>query len=261
MTGIIGKTHIGKRDTNEDYYAVEPAQGIAVVADGMGGAEAGEIAAKLATDRVMNALCDGASLPEAICDAHWLVVDAASQQQGRSGMGATIVAAKVRKHQYEIAWLGDSRAYLWCGELRQLSRDHSHVENLIRQGEITPDEALKHPKRNIITRALGHGDISPLDIPVVSGRLLRNQALLLCTDGLNDTLSGPEIAKILAAKAPAQKRLDFLVDYAVRKGGTDNITAVLVSAAANAPEADFNERPAAVSVAHSDGRVEYFPPY
>lgn len=255
MIEIIGGSHVGKRKQNEDRFVASSEQGLALVADGMGGAEAGDIAAQIVADSVASLLNKGHSLAEAVSAANEQVNNASTGDIHKQGMGSTIVAAKMDDYRYDISWIGDSRAYLWSGELQQLTRDHSYVEGLIAKGEISPEEAVNHAKRNVITRALGHGRLSPRDVPCVSGSLGRDECLLLCSDGLNDVLSGGEIAKILSAKAPQRKKLEFLIAYAVKKGGSDNITAVLVCTDDSAPSS--GQHPLPISVAGADGKVRY----
>ncbi|MGB1907172.1 MAG: PP2C family protein-serine/threonine phosphatase [Spongiibacter sp.] len=255
MIEIVGGSHVGKRKQNEDRFVANAQQGLALVADGMGGAEAGDVAAQIVADSVPSLLNDGQSLAEAISTANTNISNASTGDIHKRGMGSTVVAASLDDYRYQISWIGDSRAYLWTGELQQLTRDHSYVEGLIAKGEISPEEAVNHTKRNVITRALGHGRLPADEVPRITGNLGRGEYLLLCSDGLNDILSGAEMAKILSAKASLKKKLEFLIAYAVKKGGSDNITAVLVCAGDNAPES--GQHPAPVSVAGADGSIRY----
>jgi protein phosphatase len=133
--------------------------------------------------------------------------------------------------------VGDSRAYLYDGELTRITRDHSHVQDLLRAGAITPEEAIKHPGRHLLTRCLGVNAESTFEVGIVNGRFLRGQEVLLCSDGLTDELTDGEIADILGTRASAQERVDKLVEAAIAHGGRDNVTVVLFSAPAEAPAA------------------------
>lgn len=258
MIEIRGKTHIGQRANNEDRYVADAGWGIALVADGMGGMAAGEVAADIVAASVVDRLDAGETLETAIAAAHQDVLDAVAAGNGAAGMGATLVIACFDGHGYRIAWIGDSRAYLWNGELRQLTRDHSRLEQRLSSGELAPEDAALAAGRNVITRAMGSGELAPADVPTVTGKLGRGQSLLLCSDGLSDVLSGSEMAAILQAPGDVAHKLDALVDEAVAKGGRDNITAVLANAGARAPEA--SSAPPAVSVARADGYCAWFPP-
>jgi PPM family protein phosphatase len=232
MITIIGATHPGARDHNEDCFAADTERGIGLVADGMGGYACGEVASELVKQTVVQALRNNEGLKEAIARAHSVVKNAADNDAEKRGMGSTVIALKVRGAEYEIAWVGDSRAYLWDGELKQISRDHSYVENLIASGAISAEEAIDHPNRNLITQAVGVAGATGLEISVVHGRLTANQQLLLCSDGLVDEVVDKDIARLLSEAGDQKEAVNSLIQAAVDAGGHDNIT-VLIAAANN----------------------------
>jgi len=230
MLTIIGATHSGRRDHNEDSFAVDAELGFAVVADGMGGYACGEVASALVRDCVYQGVKRGDSLAQCIDEAHRQVLAEAASDQAKNGMGSTVLAANFTGSDFTIAWVGDSRAYLWLpqsGELRQISRDHSYVESLVSAGAITQEQALAHPERNIITQAVGAGDTLVID--QIEGSLGCDQQLILCSDGLVDELLDGEIAAYLAAAANPAAALETLVDSAVKAGGRDNITVIIIT--------------------------------
>lgn len=229
-------TDIGNHsDHNEDSLFTDPQLGLWLIADGMGGHEAGEVASAIVSETVSNEVRNGTRLVEAIEKAHREVIEAGERGDGAKGMGSTIVALQVKGERFEVAWVGDSRAYLWDGELRQISRDHSYVQKLLDSGAITEDEALHHPNRNIITQSLG-ADLSSVVVDNITGTFLKGQHILLCSDGLSDEVSDPEIANILGRDGDDQTHVNNLIQAALDHGGKDNVTVLMVSAPDNAPE-------------------------
>lgn len=258
MIHIKGKTHIGRRNNNEDRFVADADWGIALIADGMGGPEAGEVAAGIVSTTMVDRLDAGDRLEQAVAAAHAAVLDAVSAGQGAPGMGTTLVIAQFQGYDFRIAWIGDSRAYLWNGELRQLTRDHSAVEQEMMRSARHPGETSPNASKNLITRAMGFGRNKAEDVPTIRGTLGRRQQLLLCSDGLSDVLSGVEIATVMARQASVENTLEELIAGALAGGGRDNITAVLVSAEDDAPR---HAAPTpAVSVARADGYSAHFLP-
>ena len=255
MLIMAGGTHVGKREHNEDRFVISSDPSFALVADGMGGYTSGEVASAIVAETVTRELGRGQSVTAAISRCHGAVKEAAAQGKGGAGMGAAVIAAVFDDNRYKIAWVGDCRAYLWSGELRQITRDHSYVESLLARGLISWEEAESRPDRNLITQAIGAESIEQVKVDAVEGSLAKGQELLLCSDGLNDVLSGGLIARILNQDGSAEERVSALVQAAVKAGGIDNITAVLMGGAG----ADHSQVPAAVSIARLDGAVEYFP--
>ncbi len=220
------------RHHNEDSFAVRDDLGLWVVADGMGGAAAGEVASGIAVDVIAREVEAGADLESAIAEANRSIVDAAEAGQGRAGMGSTVVAARLDGRDYTVAWVGDARAYLWGDGLRRLSRDHSRVQELLDAGMIDAEQARLHPQRSVITRVLGGPDGTAAEVEKISGSLRPGQGLLLCSDGLTSEVGDEEIARVLsgnlAANGQGQAAAERLVSLALDHGGADNVTVVLV---------------------------------
>lgn len=227
---LVGATDPGSRDHNEDSFVADNALGLGLVADGMGGYACGEVASELVRETLLEAAANNESLTEAIARAHKVVKQASVDDDSRNGMGSTVIAVKVRDLDYEIAWVGDSRAYLWDGELKQITRDHSYVEALLGAGAITPAQALNHPNRNLITQAVGAAGAEGLEISVVYGRLSQGQQLLLCSDGLVDEVNDTRIARLLNQAISPEEKVKKLIDAALKAGGRDNITIILGTA-------------------------------
>jgi len=223
------RTDTGRqRNANEDSFFVRAP--IFVVADGMGGAQAGEVASKAAADAFDVDLPEGPPeqvLRETILAANRTIHELARADPSRAGMGTTLTAAIVDAAGEEVAigHVGDSRAYrLRAGKLEQLTRDHSLVEEMRRKGQITDAQAQDHPQRSIITRALGpEPEVEPdvQTVPAVAG-----DVFLICSDGLTTMLGEEQIAKLLAGATSMSTAVRALVDEANRAGGRDNITAL-----------------------------------
>jgi serine/threonine protein phosphatase PrpC len=225
-------THTGLvRELNEDSHIALPKFGLWVVADGMGGHEAGEVASGIAIREISRSIEQGMPLAEAIETAHRAIQTAALQGEGDANMGSTVVAAKLNGLRYEIVWVGDSRAYLWNGMLHQLTTDHSYVQLLLKAGLITESEIIGHPSSNIITQALGVGgsEKANIKIDIVSGVLGERDTLLLCSDGLSGEVTDDRIAAILSETTDAQTRVDQLIAAALKAGGKDNITVIVLT--------------------------------
>jgi protein phosphatase len=217
-----------QRSANEDSFFVRAP--IFVVADGMGGAQAGEVASKAAADAFDVDLPDGPPeqvLRETIVTANRTIHELARADPSRAGMGTTLTAAIVDAVGEEVAigHVGDSRAYrLRAGKLEQLTRDHSLVEEMRRKGQITDAQAEDHPQRSIITRALGpEPEVEPdlQTVPAAAG-----DVFLICSDGLTTMLGEEQIAKLLSGASSMSAAVRALVDEANRAGGRDNITAL-----------------------------------
>ncbi|MGH8032730.1 MAG: PP2C family protein-serine/threonine phosphatase [Luteimonas sp.] len=224
-------THAGlQRELNEDTYYGDSELGLWLVADGMGGHEYGEVASALAREAIVREIRQGTSLAQAIHIADEEIIRASRKRNDSLPMGTTVVAVHVLGNRFEVAWVGDSRVYLWReGKLAQLSQDHSYVQDLISQGTITVDQARSHPHRNVVTQALGVTDPQNLNVETMSGELLAGMQLLLCSDGLTEEVDDAGIAQVLAqTECSAQECVDGLVAAALDGGGSDNVTVVLV---------------------------------
>ena len=237
---VYGQTHIGLvRETNQDaleYGTMSNGAQYAVVCDGMGGANGGNIASKIAVEvigsRIRDGYQDNASytsaehlLTSAMATANAGVYDRSQREEALVGMGTTVVAVIVRDHTAYISHVGDSRLYLYRdGNLSQITRDHSVVQELIESGQITEEEARSHPRKNYITRAIGvtseeYGEYDELD-------LQSGDRLMLCTDGLTNEVTPDMICQHLVL--PAEEAVRALIRAALDDGGMDNITVALV---------------------------------
>jgi protein phosphatase len=215
---------------NEDAYLVAPP--LYVVADGMGGHRAGEVAARLAVTTLATRApaigsADASMLVEAMHEANGIILRSSQEDERLLGMATTCTAALVRGRVARIAHVGDSRAYLFhAGRLTQLTDDHSVVAQLVREGYLTPDEAAIHPRRNVIMRALG--SIEDVEIDTAEAVLEAGDRLLLCSDGLTNCLNDAAILALLADGRDAQSTAERLVKRANAAGGPDNITVVVI---------------------------------
>jgi serine/threonine protein phosphatase PrpC len=217
-----------ERRANEDSMFVK--NPVFVVADGMGGAQAGEIASRVAVEAFHPGLGGVGTaeqrLAERVREANLRIHDMARADERRAGMGTTITAAFVGDGGVSIAHVGDSRAYLFRdGQLSRLSRDHSLVGELVRRGKLTEEQAEEHPQRSIITRALGPE--AEVAVDTVTQPTQAGDIFLLCSDGLTTMLSEQRLADILAAGGSLEEIGHELVDEANAAGGRDNITVVL----------------------------------
>lgn len=229
-------TDVGRvRDHNEDTYVAAPENALWVVADGMGGHSAGEIASAIAVEVIAMEVANGIPLNEAIEKAHQAILRAVQEGMGSPGMGCTVVAARLNGCELEVAWVGDSRAYLWDGSLRLLTRDHSFVQQLVDSGAISEEDARHHPQRSVITQALGANDLKAIRVDTVNDVLARGERLLLCSDGLTGEVEDAGIAAILKRTADPQQAVERLIAAANENGGSDNVTVVLLDAPADAP--------------------------
>ena len=224
-------THVGlRREHNEDTYYADAELGLWLVADGMGGHEHGEVASALARDTLVREVDKGAELVQAIQLADEEIIRHSTRRSEALPMGTTIAALRVTGGtQYEVAWVGDSRVYAWNNGLKQLSQDHSYVQELIDQGAITSEQARSHPHRNVVTQALGVTDPQTLRVESVHGELKAGMQLLLCSDGLTEEVGDKAIAAIIGrTDLSAQECVDHLIIAALDGGGSDNVTVILV---------------------------------
>ena len=231
------KTHTGNvRDHNEDSIRVDEKNALWIVADGMGGHDSGEVASAIACDIINKQVADGAGLTTAIQAAHHEIISAGQSGVGSVGMGTTVVALQAHENDFDIAWVGDSRIYLWDGQLRQVSKDHSLVQKLLDSGVITEAAARSHPDSNLIYQCLGSLEVDDVEVDHISGQFFRHQKILLCSDGLSDEVEDKDIAEILANGGSEQEICERLVQAALDNRGRDNISVILVSAPEDAPE-------------------------
>lgn len=244
MMNIWGMTDIGLvRQENQDAYAVQVSEEtgftVCVVCDGMGGPGGGKLASRLAADAFMAAclgnLSEGMTWDDvrevtafAVAEANTAVYERSRSGGGQRGMGTTLVSAILRDGEALVDNVGDSRAYVirTGGGITRITRDHSVVERLVEQGNITEEEARIHPNRNLITRALGPDESALSDCYTVTLDL--GDYLLLCTDGLTGTVTDQEIAREILKGTSDNKCLDRLLELAKAQGAPDNVTAVLL---------------------------------
>ena len=212
------------RKTNEDTYVVEPP--LYAVCDGMGGANAGEVASGMAAETLAAEIAKGTSLPKAAAAANAAVYRRAHDNVEQTGMGTTLTAFVLEGDTARFAHIGDSRAYLLRdGELRQVTDDHSLVGEMMRDGRLTEEEAAVHPHRSILSRALGTEAQARID--EYSEDLLPGDVLLLCSDGLSGPVPADAI-RVALTRADPQAAAERLILEARKQGGPDNITAVVV---------------------------------
>ena len=225
------------REMNQDYYfssdtAVGNLPNLFIVADGMGGHKAGDYASRYTIERVVASVSRNtgeepiAIMKEAINKANELLVAESREDESKSGMGTTLVIGTIIGNKLFVANIGDSRLYVVGQNMRQITRDHSLVDEMVRLGEINADEARVHPDKNIITRAVGTSDHVEADFFEVE--ITADDTILLCTDGLTNMVRDDEILDIIKKYDNAQAATMQLVKEANANGGRDNITVMII---------------------------------
>ena len=233
---FVGKSDSGlKRTNNEDCFMLRSDLGFCLVADGMGGAAAGEIASRIVTETALELFSSSAGRSEkdtieliqrAFNSANEKILNHVKKNPHHKGMGCTAELMAFTDKGFVIGHIGDSRTYcLRDGQLKQLTQDHSLVQNQIDQRLITPAEARKHPLRNVILRAVGIKKKLALDL--IRGITFSGDLFLLCSDGLSDMVDDNQIRNILFSTAPLLQKVEKLIESANAAGGYDNITVVL----------------------------------
>jgi len=264
-----GLTDVGrKRKHNEDAYLLDAERGLFVVADGMGGHAAGEVASRLTVESIQEFIAgteddhdntwpfgynnrysvDGNRLSTAVERANEKVMRAVVNRPELKGMGTTVVAALFDEKRATLVHVGDSRAYLYRdSELRRLTDDHSWVQEQVNAGILSEEEARSHPLKNVVTRALGggaHVAVDLIEIPVGDG-----DRFLLCSDGLTGMVSDEEITEALSSSRSLEQIVRGLIDLANERGGVDNITAITVEVRnGEARKADASREKTSVSL-------------
>ena len=237
---FCGKTDIGlRRSNNEDAFIISPELGFCLAADGMGGAAAGELASKIFADTVLEIFADSTDQSEkeilyrvkkAFSFANEKILDDATQNPNHEGMGCTAELLAFFEDGFALGHVGDSRTYRFRnGQLRQLTQDHTLVQQQIEEGLISSENIRNHPLRNVILRALGQERELALDL--LRGKILPGDLFLLCSDGLTDMVQDDQIQEILSSDIDIHRKADKLVESAKAAGGKDNITVVLVAIA------------------------------
>lgn len=221
---------------NQDYMytSVTPVGNLPnlfILADGMGGHNAGDYASRYTVEVIVDSVRNNsecspvAIIRAAIQQANRAVMEKARTDIDLEGMGTTVVVATVQGQEMCVANVGDSRLYLAGEDFKQITKDHSYVQEMVRRGEVSPEAARVHPDRNIITRAVGGGHEIEVDFFEVS--LREGDRILMCSDGLTDMLEDEEIFEIINEKQDVQEAIDELIEAANDYGGNDNITIIL----------------------------------
>jgi PPM family protein phosphatase len=227
-----GVTHPGRRTTNEDAFLVDTNRGLFVVADGMGGHNAGEVASSLAVNAIGEFLADGTPatlnvLDEALRLANDHILTVAGEKPDYTGMGTTVVAVYLRDGEAIYAHAGDSRVYLWHnGRLTQLTRDDSWVAAAMNGISDDARELEQHPMRHVLTKVVGlRPELQPsvAECPFVVG-----DVMLLCSDGVHGAVSDDTLGQLLASRNPITAVAESVVREALAHGATDNVTAVVI---------------------------------
>jgi len=244
----FGLTDVGrKRKHNEDAYLVDAERGLFVVADGMGGHAAGEVASRITVESMQEFIAasddptdsswpfgygnrsasGGNRLTAAVEKANEKVMRAVANRPELKGMGTTVVAALIEAERATLVHVGDSRAYLFRdGDLKRLTDDHSWVQEQVNAGILSEDEAKTHPLKNVVTRALGgspHVSVDLIEVPLRPG-----DRFLLCSDGLTGMVTDEEILEFFQTEPPPESAVRRLVELANERGGVDNITSIVV---------------------------------
>ena len=238
MLKTFSLTDVGqKRELNQDYiYTSEMPVGnlpnLFIVADGMGGHKAGDYASRYTVETMISEISKSEEtdpqklLKQAITSANTFVHEKAAQNPDMSGMGTTVVAAVCMEDELLIANVGDSRLYLINEDIRQITVDHSLVEEMVRIGGLDRDAARTHPDKNIITRAVGVKETVEVDFFRVA--LLRDDTILLCSDGLSNMLEDEQIRLIVNGQRDIVEKTQELIKAANENGGSDNISVILI---------------------------------
>ena len=232
------KTDIGsKRTMNQDSVycnenSVGSFQNLFIVADGMGGHKAGDYASKLCVEKMVCAIEESKSitpvtiLEEAVTEANKCVLEEAKANAEYDGMGTTMVACTLQGNTLYIANIGDSRLYIINDDIKQITKDHSWVEEMVKKGELTESQARIHPQKNIITRALGIDEVVHADYFEINTK--PDDKILMCSDGLTNMVEDEDIEYIIRHSSSIEKAVENLVEKANENGGKDNITVILV---------------------------------
>ena len=235
---VYSGTDIGRsRSVNQDYvYVSETPVGnlpnLFIVADGMGGHNAGDFASAFAVRVMVDSVKEDADFNPVKVIRHGIevanheLIEQAKKSEERKGMGTTMVVATVVGNYVYVANVGDSRLYVIGNRITQITKDHSLVQEMVRMGELTEEDARNHPDKNIITRALGAEETVNIDF--FDLRLEKDSNILMCSDGLSNMVSNEEIQEIIQDQSDVQDKGKTLLNLANEHGGKDNITVVLI---------------------------------
>jgi len=229
----VSRTHVGcRRKVNEDALTVRTDRGLWAVADGMGGHEAGDVASSKVSEALLrlpivyglDEMVEAAV--QALRRVNEELIELASSSDIKRRIGSTVVGLAIAGDQYRCFWAGDSRAYrIRDGEIEQVSRDHSMVQDLVDAGLLAPADAENHPNANIITRAVGVSE--DLKVDIVQGDARRGDLFLLASDGLTRLVDNKELVAVLTAQNP-EAAADQLIETSLARGAPDNVTLVIV---------------------------------
>jgi protein phosphatase len=215
------------RERNEDSLVCNESLGLWVVADGVGGNLHGDVASQLASQAIERRVRQGSELSEAICEAHQVILSAVDSQPSLSNMATTVVACRFDGHQFELSWVGDSRAYLLdASGISQLSSDHNLANKLYLQGAIAESELREHVGQHELTQALGQMTLSRM--PRSLGELHEGDFLLLCTDGLSGVLTDDCVYQTVMQAANLDVACESLLAQVLEAGAPDNVTFALI---------------------------------
>lgn len=236
----FGKTDVGlMRTINQDsiFVSTEPVgklENLFIVADGMGGHKAGDVASRVSIEKFVKYVCgthmtDPANiLDSGIISINKEIYDIANSNRDYSGMGTTFVTATISDYHLYIANVGDSRLYLVGKDIQQITRDHSLVEDMVRMGMIAKDEARTHYKKNVITKAIGVAEDKTATPDIFEIEIQKGDKLLLCSDGLTNMVEDYDIKKIIQNSESLEEAVRRLISQANENGGKDNISAILI---------------------------------
>lgn len=235
---FAGNTHTGiKRQNNEDVFVVDAANGFCLAADGVGGAAAGEVAARIFADTVVEVFAAGVCstgtevahrIEKAFSLANKNILEHVDRHPDHEGMGCTAELLAFCEDGFYLGHVGDSRTYrLKNGQLKQLTQDHTLVQEQLREGLITADSLRRHPLRHVISRGVGLQ--RDLELDILRGKTVRGDLFLLCSDGLTDMVTDEMILDILATDGSLPEKVDRLIDAANAAGGDDNVTVVVAA--------------------------------
>lgn len=231
MFKSAAQSHIGcVRSCNEDSYIENPELGLWLVADGVGGSVHGDFASQVVAQTVERKIRLGVTLKQAIEDAHAIILKLGKNKPEVRGMASTVVALHCKGTHYDICWVGDSRAYLinQDNQISQLTVDHNQAQHLVEAGEITLEEAHQHPTQRFLMHAVG-GHEEGWRVDSIQGELSIGDKLLLCSDGLSGELDDAEIVNVFEDQQPLSVITAELLERALTKGGSDNITLTLMT--------------------------------
>ena len=231
-------TDVGRiREVNQDYIfcSMEPVgklPNLFIVADGMGGHKAGDLASRYTVETLTDSIKNSASdnpitiINDAIVEANTKLLEKAAESEQYTGMGTTLVVCTIIGESMYVANVGDSRLYLYDGRLSQITRDHSLVAEMVALGKLGRDEARRHEKKNVITRAIGGAKEIMADF--FEAELTAGNRIIMCSDGLSNMVEDEEIERVLASDIPIEDKTKQLLGRANENGGKDNIAVVII---------------------------------